>query len=152
MSLPRRPFVTNRTHLVFGHAFDLAERLGHDDVTPVHVALGLIREPGIAAEIISQRVQLEALEAELEAHLPPERSPRVPARAASWTPGIERVLQRAVAESTDLGVEYQGAEHLLLALLRDESGAPAQILARHGLRHGDVRSQLQQLQGVKDDN
>jgi len=44
MSMPRRPYLTTRAHKVFASAHDLAERLGHDDVTPVHIALGLVRE------------------------------------------------------------------------------------------------------------
>lgn len=44
MSLPRRPFLTTRAHEVFALAHDLADRLGHDDLTPVHVALSVLRE------------------------------------------------------------------------------------------------------------
>lgn len=141
MPLPRRPYVTTRAHEVFERAHALAERLGHDGVTPVHVALGLVhRGPGVVDAILSQTAPLNVLERELETCLPPPGSPRAPAREPSWTPGIEQMVERATAESRDLGVEFQGPEHLLLALLRDQEGAPARALARHGVGFADVRA------------
>src|SRR4051812_29928326 len=134
MPLPRRPYVTTRTHEVLEIAHDLAEQRGHDDVTPVHVALGLILEgKGLAPHIMALAVPLDELDAELREQLPATGPPRVPPRAPSWTPAMERIIDLATIESRELDVEYQGVEHVLLALLRDETSVPAQLLARHGL-------------------
>jgi len=35
-----------------------------------------------------------------------------------------------------------GCEHVLLALLRDTSSMPAQLLARHGIRFSQIRDEL----------
>src|SRR5688572_23919993 len=144
MSMPRRPYVTTRTHEVFAIAHDLAERLGHDDVTPVHIALGLIREGRsvAAAAILSRGVQLDVLERELEAHLSPPEAPRVPPAERSWTPSDECVLERATVEARELGTEFFGCEHVLLAFLRDATSTPAQVLARHGIRFEDARTEV----------
>jgi hypothetical protein len=47
-TLPRRPYVTTRALVVFALALRLAERLGHEDVTDIHIVLGMLQEgPGI---------------------------------------------------------------------------------------------------------
>jgi ATP-dependent Clp protease ATP-binding subunit ClpA len=142
--LPRRPLVTTRTHEVFALALRLAERLGHDDVTGVHIALGLFREGRNVALGVLHRcgAPLDALERELEAELPPHAPAHPPAGELSWTPGIEQVLAAAMLESRELGTTYYGCEHLLLALARDGTSAPARVLARHGVGYEDARRVL----------
>ena len=111
MSLPVRPYLTTRARAVFSFAHDLADRLGHDDVTPVHVTIGLLNEGRkIAGQLIL----------------------------------YGRGLPRDVLER-ELGAAYFGCEHLLLAFLRDADGAPAQVLARHGVGYDDVRGELLRL-------
>jgi ATP-dependent Clp protease ATP-binding subunit ClpC len=149
----RRPYVTTRTHEVFAIAHDLADRLGHDDVTPVHVSLGLVREGrSIAASILHSRgVPLDALERELEAHLPPTGEPRVPAHERSWTRSDERMLEQATVEARELGTEFFGCEHVLLAFLRDPTSAPAQVLAQHGVRFNDARTEVLRVYNARPD-
>jgi ATP-dependent Clp protease ATP-binding subunit ClpC len=145
MLMPPRPYVTTRAREVFAIAHDLADRLGHDDVTPVHVALSLIREGhSLAAQalLLGRGVPREVLEAELEAHLPPSGAPRLPAQSRSWTPGDERMLEQATVEARELGTEHCGCEHVLLAFLRDATSAPAQVLARHGVHLDEVRAEV----------
>ena len=58
---------------------------------------------------------------------------------------MERIVEQATVESRELGVEYQGGEHVLLALLRDETSRPAQVLARHGLGFADMQATIRRL-------
>ena len=44
MTMPPRPFVTTRTREVFGIAHAPAHRLGHDELRPLHVVIGMVRE------------------------------------------------------------------------------------------------------------
>jgi ATP-dependent Clp protease ATP-binding subunit ClpA len=143
-SLPRRPYVTTRTHEVFALALRRAERLGHDDVTAGHIALALLEEgQNLALAALHFRgVPLDVVARELEADLPPATTPRVPAEALSWTPGVEAVLQDTIEESRTFGVEYHGCEHLLLALLRNPASAPARVLARHGVGYDEARAEV----------
>jgi ATP-dependent Clp protease ATP-binding subunit ClpC len=152
-SMPRRPYVTTRTHEVFAIAHDLAERLGHEDVTPVHLAVGLIREGrSIAAAILHGRgVPLDVLERELGAYLPSARAARVPARQRSWTASDERLLEHITVEARELGTEFFGCEHVLLAILRDATSAPAQVLAHHGVRFDDARTEVVRIYNARPD-
>jgi ATP-dependent Clp protease ATP-binding subunit ClpA len=148
MSLPVRPFLTTRARAVFSFAHDLADRLGHDDVTPVHVTIGLLNEGrNIAGQLIlyGRGLPRDVLERELGAHLPPAAAPRPSAPSRAWSPIDERMIEAAAAEARELGAEYFGCEHLLLAFLRDADGAPARVLARHGVGYADVRGELLRL-------
>jgi ATP-dependent Clp protease ATP-binding subunit ClpA len=150
-SLPRRQWVTTRTHQVFALALRRAERLGHDDVTPVHIALGMLEEGhGAALAALHFRgVPLDALKDALEAELPPAGTPRQPAEVLSWSPEVERVLAGAIAEARQFGHDHQGTEHVLLAFLRDPTSAPARIVARNGVTYDDVRKELERIFNVR---
>ncbi len=155
MLMPRRPYVTTRTHEVFAIAHDLADRLGHDDVTPVHVALGLISEgQNMAAQILlfSRGVPRDVLERELEGYLPPPGAPRPPAQPRSWTSSDERMLEQATVEARELGTEYFGCEHVLLAFLRDATSVPAQVLAQHGVHFDDFRTEVLRIYNRRPDS
>jgi ATP-dependent Clp protease ATP-binding subunit ClpA len=145
MLMPLRPYVTARTHEVFAMAHDLADRLGHHDVTPMHVILAMIREGlNIPAQVLLFRrgVPRNVLEQELEAQLPTPRAPRLSASPRSWTPSDERMLEQATAEKLELGTEHVGCEHVLLAFLHDTTSVPSQVLARHAIGYDYLRSEV----------
>jgi ATP-dependent Clp protease ATP-binding subunit ClpC len=151
MSLPRRPLLTTRAHNALALAHRLAEGLGHDDVTPIHIALGVLREGRSVAVVVlfNRGVPLDALERDLEAHLPLPETASTLARERSWSPGDEQMIDRARVEARELGTEFFGCEHLLLALLRDETGAPAQVLARHGVHFDDARAEVMRIYNAR---
>ncbi len=145
MLMPVRPYVTTRTREVFALAHDLADRLGHDEVTPVHVTLGLISEGmNIAAQILlyGRGVPRDVLERELEVHLLPSGAPHPPTDSYLWTSNDERMLEQATVEARELGTEYFGCEHVLLAFLRDTTSVPAQVLAHHAVHFDDFRTEV----------
>lgn len=144
MAMPRRSNLTTRAHEVFALAHDLADRRGDEAPTSVHFALGLLQEGrSIAVHLLHARgVPLEALTRGLEAELPAPAVPRALPDAREWTPEDEQFVAQAVREARDLGTEYYGCEHLLLALLRDPTEAPARVLARHGVGFADMRAEI----------
>lgn len=151
--MPHRPSVTIRTHHVFAIAHDLADRHGRTDVTPLHVLLAMLREGRSPAIVVLYNlgVRLDALERDLEAELPPATE-AAPEHELSWTAGDEQMLDRAAAESRDLGHRYQGCEHLLLAFLRDDASASARALARHGVRFANARAEVVRILGAPPDS
>ena len=147
MSMHRRALLTSRAHDAFSHAHDLADRLGHDELTSTHIALGVLREgrnPAVGA-LFNLGVPLEDFARELEAHLPPSGTARTPIAERSWTFDDEQIIERARLEARELGTEFFACEHLLLALLRDRRSTPAQLLARHGVRFDDVRAEIKRI-------
>lgn len=138
------PF-TNRTYVSVSIARGIAAGYGHDDLTAVHLALGILREGENAAvgAIHHGGVALRHLRHELEAALPPRGHPRFGEVLLPATPGEQAIVELAVAEASALNDEYLGNEHLLLALLRGPSNPVALILSRHGFTREAAVTHLQ---------
>ena len=113
--------LTTRTRIALAIARGIGAARGDDDLTPTHIALGLLREgenPAVAA-LWHAGVPLPVLRRDLEAELGTRHWPRPQEAVLPSTPGEQRVLDLARAESRQRNDEYLGTEHLLLAMLRD---------------------------------
>ena len=146
-SMPIRAGVTMRTHKAFRAAHELAASRGHAEVTPVHILLAIVRERKNPAVVVlhNRGVQLPALEQELDRHLSPLTTAHDP--EYEWTEGELEMLEKAAAEAHELGHEYQGCEHILLAMLRDPHSLAAKILARHQVRFADAQAEVLRILG-----
>ena len=141
------PKLTQRAREALTRAYEYAERRGDAELTAVHVALGLLAEgQNVAVYVLSGRgVPLEVLTQELTALLPaPGASWDVPGAYHS-APAHEEFVTRAEREARELDAPYFGAEHLLLALLRDGAGMPAQVLTRYGVGFEDARTDVRRV-------
>lgn len=145
--MPNRPGVTVRTQHVFGIAHELAARLGHSDISPVHLLLAIIREGRSPAVVVlyQRGVHLDVLEEELENRLPASREP-YPA-TDTWTADDLALLRNAAREASELGHQYQGCEHILLAVLRDSESVASKVLAHNNVHFADARTEVLRLLG-----
>jgi ATP-dependent Clp protease ATP-binding subunit ClpA len=64
-----------------------------------------------------------------------------------FTDDARRVVTGAQAHAAALGHGWIGTEHLLLAMLDDEDGRPARLLAPWGVRGDQVRAEVQRIVG-----
>lgn len=145
--MPMLSGVTVRTNIVFAMAHDIAARLGHKQVTPVHFLLALLREGGSPAVVVLYDcgVRPKDLEHELESELSPSADPYDAEHV--WTPGDLSLLRDAANEASEIGHPYRGCEHVLLALLRDSESAASTILARHDVRYDNARAAVLRVLG-----
>jgi ATP-dependent Clp protease ATP-binding subunit ClpC len=60
----------------------------------------------------------------------------------SYAPRTKKVLEQSAKEARDLGQNYVGTEHLLLALLFEREGVAAQALIRLGMNLNEARDEL----------
>lgn len=92
-------------------------------ITPAHLILGLVDQPGSAGAqaIVAQGVALATARSAAVAALPP-RAQEVPA-LIPFDPDARKVLDLTFREALRLGHTYVGTEHLLLALVEHEGGA-----------------------------
>ncbi len=127
---------TNRAHVVVLKAQNEARNRGHQEVTSLHLVLGLLAEwEGIAGQAIeASGVTRDTLETAVVAALPPTAAPM--AYHVPYSTGLKKVYELTVRESLRLGHNYVGTEHILLGLLeaRDEPGA--QVLTGLGISKG----------------
>jgi hypothetical protein len=98
-----------------------AHAAGNTEISPVHVALGLLSEPeALAAHaIIAQGVALDALREALTATLPPRVDP-VPT-LIPFDQAAKKIMELTFREALRMGHNYVGTEHILLALLELEN-------------------------------
>ena len=152
MLIPQQPYFTSSAHRALSYAHDLADRLGHDDITSTHVMLGVIengRNPGVAA-LYSLGVDLAELQAELEADLPPRGVHRDPPSDREWTPTDQNYLQIAKTEAERHGTIFIGCEHLLAGIVADSSCAMARALKRRLINRGRLAAAIRSLYRTPD--
>jgi ATP-dependent Clp protease ATP-binding subunit ClpC len=136
---------TDRARRVVVLAQHEARKLDHDYIGTEHILLGLIDEgQGVATTALtSMGISLEDMRQAVQDTIgrgaqPPE-SGHIP-----FTPQAKKVLELSLRESMQLGHEYIGTEHILLALIREGGGA-AQLLAGAGVDLDRARQQVIEL-------
>lgn len=141
------PPLTSRARIALAIARGIAASRGDDDVTPVHAALGILREgknPAVGALLLAG-LELGALREDLKVELGRLGHPRPRKTALPTTPGEDDLLSRAQSESRLRNDGYVGTEHILLAILRDRDAAAAQVLARRGLAFDTAATNLERV-------
>jgi ATP-dependent Clp protease ATP-binding subunit ClpC len=136
---------TDRARRVVVLAQHEARTLGHDYIGTEHILLGLIDEgQGVAATALtSMGISLEDMRQAVRdtagRGAQPAESGHIP-----FTPQAKKVLELSLRESMQLGHDYIGTEHILLALIREGGGA-AQLLAGAGVDLDRARQQVVEL-------
>ena len=118
--------------------------LGHQYVGPEHILLGLIHVDARTIRRVFERLRIEpaALRTAILGRVeggPPHTGPDLP-----YTARAKRVLENAMIAARDLGHDYVGDEHLLLALAQD-SGSVGKALADAG---ADVETLRREIDGT----
>lgn len=128
------------------HAMNLAifgaEELGHTYVGSEHILMGLLKEgSGVAAVVLDE---LGVYSDELEPLLKSEigTGPKSSLSTTDFTPRTKRVLQNAVMQAANLGHNYVGTEHLLLALIGEMDSYAVRFLNELGANTRDILDKL----------
>jgi len=116
-----------------------ARRLGHNLVGTEQVLLGLIGEgTGIAAIVLDDLgVNLDAARIEVENLI--GRGNRLVPTELPFTPKAKRIFEQSYQEARQLGHNYIGTEHLLLAITQDKEGVAAKVMDNLGVDLTKVR-------------
>ena len=138
---------TERARQVIVLAQEEARVLHHTHIGTEHLLLGLLREQeGVAAQALAALgVTLEDARTRVRAtvgvgdHATHGQIP--------FTPRAKRVLELALREARALAHGYIGTEHLLLGLVREESGVASRILLAFGADAERVRAEVAPLLG-----
>ncbi|NER20683.1 MAG: ATP-dependent Clp protease ATP-binding subunit [Symploca sp. SIO1C2] len=119
-----------------------ARRLGQSLVGTEQILLGLIGEKrGIAAIVLAEMgVTLEKARNSVEQILG-RGSGLVPAELP-FTPKAKRIFEQSFQEARQLGHNYIGPEHLLLAITREKEGVAAKVMQDLRVDPAQVRTNL----------
>lgn len=125
-----------------------AKRLNHEQLTPEHILLGLIRDgDGIAVKaLLNLTVDLNQLRSDIELAVK-KTGGTILLGDVPHSPRVEKVLKLSTMEARGLGHTYIGTEHLLLGILKEESGTAALILESKDINVDKVRNEILRLLG-----
>src|SRR5580692_4629496 len=129
----------------------LASEMQHQELTPEHLLLALLRQPdGLARPLLEKlNVPLNTVEQQIEEEL--RRRPRVSGANTGQTLGtdLRNVLDQAEKEMSKLKDEYVSVEHFLLALVDSPSIPAGKILRGLGVNRDRMMQALQAVRGAQ---
>jgi ATP-dependent Clp protease ATP-binding subunit ClpC len=143
---------TDRSRTVMKLAESEAERFSHESVGTEHVLLGMVSEgKGVAAHVLKKLgISLKKARSELKRIVAP--GAQVVTGKPRHTPRANKVIEYSYEEARNLGHQYVGTEHLLLALLRVTDGVAAQLIKSLGVRLETVRAEILMILGGVDES
>ena len=117
-----------------------ARRMGHNFVGTEQLLLGVIgQRHGIGARALKKlKVSLKKARKEIELYI--GRGTGFVASEIPFTPRAKRVLEMAVHEGKDLGQNFVGTEHILLALIAESDGVAMRTLDKLNVDIHKLRS------------
>jgi ATP-dependent Clp protease ATP-binding subunit ClpC len=136
---------TDRARRVVVLAQEEARMLNHGYIGTEHLLLGLVHEgEGVAAKALeAMEISLEKVQHEVK-ELIGEGS-GAPSGHIPFTPRAKKVLELSLKEANQLGHNYIGTEHLLLAAIWDKNAPTAVILSHLGADSDSVRAKVMEL-------
>lgn len=132
---------TEKANTALRAALEAAQMMGHTYVGTEHLVLGLLREgTGVAASVLgSQGITADQYQAKI---MEVENSGQYTHLSPSdFTPRTKKAMQMALTEAGMMQT-YAGTEHLLLAILRDESSVAVRLLTALGARPNELIAQI----------
>jgi ATP-dependent Clp protease ATP-binding subunit ClpC len=131
--------LTERARRVVELAKEEARSFNHDSVGTDHLLLALIGEgEGIAAKaLLSLGLSWDDIADQIREIIGEGDHP--PTGNLDFGPLAKSVFELSLREALQLGHNYIGTEHLLLALLRDPEGLAVEILAILGVKPPQIR-------------
>ena len=135
---------TPRARSVVVGAQETCRRLGHTAILPEHLLLALYAEPeGIAARVLlASGVTHDIVERAVLAEHP--AGDVTPSGHIRFTRDAKKALELTLSAALELGHNYIGTEHLLLALLKQGGGAAA-LLRAQGVTLDGARADIVRL-------
>lgn len=133
---------TERAQRALVYAQEEAKNMGHNYVGTEHLLLGLLREGGgIASQVLnSLGITAEKVRAQVVSLV--GNGNYNFNEGFGYTPRTKRIMELSFYEARNLGHNYVGTEHLLLALMREGEGVAARILKDAGIDLQKVREQV----------
>ncbi len=129
---------TEKANTALNLAIEAAQELGHTYIGTEHIVLGLLREgTGVAASVLGARGVTAALYEEkiVEVESSGEFSRLTP---EDFTPRAKTAMEMALAEAAMMQHGYVGTEHILMAVLRDDSSVAVRLIVALGARPDEL--------------
>ena len=128
-----------------------AKRFHSDQLLPEHIILALLKDgEGVAVKALQRaRVNTAEMQAEIEKSLPKGKGGLILGDVPPSKRG-QKILEDSAEEARNMGHEYIGTEHLLLAAVKEQGSIVARYLARSSLTAAALREAILQISGTGD--
>ncbi len=138
---------TEKAGLALNLAIEGAREMGHTYIGTEHILLGLLREgSGVAAVVLAARgiTVLRYTEKILAAESSGAYSSLTP---EDFTPRAKAAMEAALTDAAMAQQRFAGTEHLLAAILRDDTSVAVRLLQLLDGRPGELLGDIQQIVG-----
>ena len=126
-----------------------AKRFHSEQLLPEHILIALLKDgEGVGVKALQKaKVDLGEMQMEIERSLPMGKGGLILGDVPPSKRG-KKVLEDSAAEARNLGHEYIGTEHLLLAAAQEEGCVTARYLARYSVSAAQLRDIVVQINGM----
>jgi len=128
-----------------------AKRFHSEQLLPEHIVIALLKDgEGVGVKALQKaKVDLGEMQTEIERSLPMGKGGLILGDVPPSKRG-KKILEDSAAEARNLGHEYIGTEHLLLAAVQEEGCVTARYLARYTVTAAQLRDIVVQINGLGD--
>ena len=133
---------TQKANLALNTAIECAENLGHTYIGSEHLLMGLLSVDGSVANTVlsAKNVTVNDVENSVKASIgigtPTVLSPN------DFTPRSKHIIETSVSLARGTGMAYVGTEHLLSAIIKDESCYAMNILEQMGISANEIAGEI----------
>ena len=126
----------------------LASQMQHQELTPEHLLLTLLRQQDGLARPLLEKLNVRAPEVERRLEQELTRRPKISGATEQYlSADLRNVLNQAETEMTRLKDQYLSVEHFILALIDPPKTPAGRILQGLGVSRESVMKSLQDLRG-----
>ena len=142
---------TEKANNAINLAIESSQKMGHTYVGSEHILLGLLRCGDGAAYTILTKCGADADELEELIRTEIGTGDLTKLTPDDFTPRTKRVLQTAIIRAANMGHNYVGTEHILIALLSDSESYAIRFLKEMNVHPQDIIRSLNEALGSGDD-
>ncbi len=130
-----------------------AKRFHSDQLLPEHIVLALLKDgEGVAIKALQMlKINIAEMQIEIEKEIPRGKGGLILGDVPPSKRG-QRILEDSAEEARNMGHEYIGTEHLLLAAAREQGSITSRYLARYNISIGMLRDVVIRINGLGDIN
>ncbi len=130
-----------------------AKRFHSDQLLPEHIVLALLKDgEGVAIKALQMlKINIAEMQIEIEKEIPRGKGGLILGDVPPSKRG-QRILEDSAEEARNMGHEYIGTEHLLLAAAREQGSITSRYLARYNISIGMLRDVVIRINGLGDVN
>ena len=140
---------TEQAQEVISKSQDIFRRCRHSQWDVEHILMALLeREQGVPVEILKELgVSVTAVRSRLDELLEAAPKTQYESSQVYVAPRAARILEWSKAEADRMNDDFIGTEHLFVAVIQEEEGDSAKVLAEFKLNLENVYQALQRIRG-----